>query len=114
MKKFKRRVCSRCDCSYEPHGPRQKICEECFSSLRANGMKWCGRCGEDKPHAAFNKDSKNRDGLYAACRDCGIRWDRGWYYDNRDYKLTYNRQWYDENREYVSERRRRHRQEATQ
>ena len=33
-------------------------------------MKWCSRCATVKPRSAFNRSTRNADGLQVYCRDC--------------------------------------------
>lgn len=33
-------------------------------------MKRCGQCEIEKPHEAFNRRAKSKDGLNYWCRDC--------------------------------------------
>ncbi|WAU80726.1 endonuclease VII domain-containing protein [Streptomyces sp. Qhu-G9] len=44
--------------------------------MASEGAKWCVRCGETKPDAAFAPKRSNLDGLQHRCRDCAAGSDR--------------------------------------
>lgn len=42
-------------------------------------MKQCGRCKQDLPLDAFNKNARQKDGLHRDCRACKKKYQADWY-----------------------------------
>ncbi|KZX80565.1 hypothetical protein A3717_39465 [Alcanivorax sp. HI0013] len=61
-------------------------------------MKICTKCGLEKRHEEFNKDSTKKDGLYSSCRDCY----QEYYQSIRARKLEYKRKYRQQNKERIS------------
>lgn len=40
--------------------------------------KKCPKCAETKPRSEFHKDSRNKDGLYAYCKECNKAKAKAW------------------------------------
>lgn len=75
-----------------------------------NTIKRCPLCGIEKPHAEFNKNRSNRDGLQSRCRDCqrssGSQWARehpetsqAYYEAHREQKIKRATDWNRENKD---------------
>lgn len=42
-------------------------------------IKICSRCKQEKDISEFNKEKKNKDGLYVYCRDCQHKYYKEWF-----------------------------------
>ena len=80
------------------------------------GMKLCASCGIEKPLDAFNKNSRNKDGLSNSCRECDNAYLRRWRKNNPAKSSAYSRKYYyshiDEAREYHKRYYAEHREEC--
>lgn len=54
-------------------------------------MKRCARCGIEKPTDKFNKQSRQKDGLFPWCRDCCKEYRQQNKEKSRDYQRSYYR-----------------------
>lgn len=80
------------------------------SSGKDAGSRWaqvkrCTQCGEVRPFAAFNRDSRRKDGRQARCADCrrAIRNYSAEAATQVDYQREWRRQWREANPEAARE-----------
>lgn len=62
--------------------PVRLLSRTCY--LKTMATKRCTICKETKPLSEFNKNSRRRDGLQSACRECNRKRARAYYERNRD------------------------------
>ena len=46
--------------------------------------KVCNKCGKEKPISEFSKNSRKRDGLQTACKECMAEYNRLHYQKNKE------------------------------
>lgn len=81
-------------------------------------MKFCSKCGKDKPLEEFHNHKRTKDGKYYACKECKREQDRKshikhkdkrnakaikYYEDNKESFKEYRKKYYRENKEFIAE-----------
>lgn len=56
-------------------------------------MKFCTKCGVDKPQAEFNKNKRMKDGLQCQCKACHKDSKTAWQQKNKHKAATYVASW---------------------
>lgn len=68
-------------------------------------MKTCGKCKEELPLSAFNKNRARPDGLHRDCRPCKKQYQAEWYQRHKDEHKERTRkralEWHTENRRLI-------------
>lgn len=62
-------------------------------------MKECTKCNKVKDFSEFNKDSRNKDGLWSSCKECKAAYRRSYYLKNKEKENNNSKQWILNNKE---------------
>lgn len=65
--------------------------------------KKCSKCNQTKSITEFNKNSRNKDGLGAWCRECGKQRSSQYYTQNKEKAKAYSRKYRKDHPEQVAE-----------
>lgn len=75
--------------------------------MRYMFLKFCGRCGTEKPKYEFNKNKSKSDGLATMCKCCNKEYQKSYYFENsKQHKATAKvnkKKYVERNRNFVRE-----------
>lgn len=69
-----------------------------------NGQVWCGKCCEYKPPESFNRNSQQKDGFAAYCRNCAAAAGMRSYQKHRESRLRRAADYREVNREVIAKK----------